>query len=52
MVMTEENRATLSTINFIRTGLGWNAVLRVERLATNRLSHGTACKTEFNLNYV
>jgi hypothetical protein len=52
MKLTGENRstrgktcpsATLSTTHPTWTDLGSNAGLRGERLATNRLSHGTAC---------
>jgi hypothetical protein len=51
MKLTGENRstwgkacpsATLSTTNPTWTDLGLNPGLRGERLATNRLSHGTA----------
>jgi hypothetical protein len=39
---TRGNSATLSTTNPTWTGPGSNPGLRGERLATNRLSHGTA----------
>ena len=51
MKLTEENRstrrkicpsATLTTTNLTWTDPGLNPGLRGERLATNRLSHGTA----------
>jgi hypothetical protein len=53
MIMTEENRstrsetfptATLSTTKFTRTSPESKTVLRVETVATNRLSHGTTLK--------
>jgi len=51
MIMTGEDRstrrkicssATLTTIKFTWTDVGFNPGLRGERLATNRLCHGTA----------
>jgi hypothetical protein len=40
--------ATLSTNNLTRSEMGSNTSLRVERLATDRLSHGTANFKEEN----
>jgi hypothetical protein len=64
MKLTGENRstrrktcpsATLSTTNPTWTDPGSNPGLRGERLATNRLSNGTACDSSLlqsDINYI
>jgi hypothetical protein len=44
--------ANLSTTNLTWTDRGSNPSLRGERLVTNRLSHGTAITTFYNILYI